>query len=151
MKLSVKNMKTMRSRDGYDWSCDLYIDGVKAAYVHDFGNGGPVDFEWYRKDLRQPFLDYVETLPESDTHEFGMVVSLKPDAGSVVAQLCDDLEMEKKLKNWCKTKTVVKMKKDLNNPAAFTTFKHPYGPDIKNHIIKKYGDEVAEFVNERFL
>jgi len=137
----------MPSRDGLCWSCDLYIDGVKAAYVMDGGYGGDVEFDWYRKDLEQPFIDYVKTLPTYTA--YGM--TLKPNGGTVVSELCDKADAEKQVKKWCKTKTVVKFKKDQNNPDAFTTFKSPFTPMFKAALIKKYGSDIVEFVNERFL
>lgn len=148
IKLSVKNSKSMNGRDGIAWSCDLYIDGVKAAYVYDGGFGGMVDFDWYNRDLEKKFNAYVDALPLDMSDPDIFPEGMKTDGGTLVAGLCDELEMEKKLKRLCKTKTVVRMKDDGEN---FSTFKVLFSADVKAKILQKHGDNVVEFVNERFL
>ena len=138
MKLTVKNLKKMEGRGGYVWSCDLYIDGVKAAHVLDEGYGGMVDFHWYRKELESPFLDYIKTLPKRNGHE--------ETPALFVAALCDEAEEQKTLKRWCKTKTVIRMK-DAEE-GKFTMFKTRFSPMVKEALLKKYGDRIVEFVNE---
>ena len=149
----------MPARDGVCWSCDLYLDGVKAAYVMDGGFGGEIEFTWYVPSLEQKFEEYCNTLPTDMSPD--MVAAFGPNGyrkgmGSVVADFVDTLENEKKVKRWCKTKTLVRMKKDLDKEGGvyeqeiFTTFKAPWNPATKAALIKRYGDEIVEFVNERF-
>jgi len=138
MKLTVKNLKKMKGRDGYAWSCDLYIDGVKSAYVLDEGFGGTIDFHWYHKRLESSFLNYVKRLPKRDG------VEETPEL--LVARLCDEAEERKTLKRWCKTMTVVRMRD--SEEGKFTTFKSRFSPLVKEALLKQYGHRIVEFVNE---
>ncbi len=43
---TVKNIKTFTGREGYGYSCNLYLNNKKVAVVTDNADGGPLDIFW---------------------------------------------------------------------------------------------------------
>lgn len=43
---TVKNIKTFTGREGYGYSCNLYLNNKKVAVVTDTADGGPLDIFW---------------------------------------------------------------------------------------------------------
>jgi hypothetical protein len=44
-RLEAKNLKQWEGRDGYGYTCTLYLDGKRAALVRQDGHGGCTDFD----------------------------------------------------------------------------------------------------------
>lgn len=133
MNVTIKNSKSVGVYSGVAWSCDLYLDGVKAAHVSNRGDGGMTRFDWYKNELQTPFQQYVKTT----SHE---------DEESLVCHLCDKLDEQKRLKRLCKNKTVVKMKK--NKDGEYSIWNTPFSPQVKDKLKQVHGDQIIEFVNE---
>ena len=141
MNLTVIGSKSFQALDGMAWSCTLYIDGKKAAYVIQEGNGGPAYFQWYDKTLEQQFEAYVKTLP--------LFEGVAQDGEMVVGGLLDKLDSEKRIKRWCKTKTVVTFSD--SKPGEVSTFNRPYSPEMKDLLQKNYGNKIVKIHNEDYL
>ena len=141
MKLTIKNSKSFPTQDGIAWSATLYIDGIKAAYAYDEGNGGEISVEWVNLDLEKKFGEYVDTLPLESGH--------KQDAGAAIAGLVDQHEADKKIKRWCKTQTVFQLKGDTFG--HFRTVKSPFAPAVKKYLVDKYGDKLDTIYNETLI
>jgi hypothetical protein len=135
MNVTVKNSKKADGRDGLMWSCDLYIDGVKAAHVYNQGNGGMTFFQWDNPTLGKSFESFAQTTP----HGSGEML---------VSDLCDKLDTQKMLKRLCKNKTVVKMKK--NKEGEYSIWNVPFTQQVKEKILQANGDQVIEFMNEKY-
>jgi hypothetical protein len=121
------------THDGVAWSCDLYLNGTKSAHVFNPGDGGYTRFHWLKPELEPSFQQYVKTTP----HE---------DGEALVCHLCDQIDTKKRLKRLCSKKTVVKMKG--SEDGVYSTFKTPFTPQFKDRLVKQYGDQIVEFVNE---
>ena len=161
MNYEVKGVKTFRGMEGYGFNASLYRDGKKVALVIDEGNGGDYNFEWF--DFKLPrveatingldgelkvkvtpeesiFLQYVKENTDASDYE---------GADTVVARLVDKFEENKKLKQYCKKKTLFRLKSDPDDGSwrtcGGTTEK------TREFITAKYGDQVAEIANDRFI
>lgn len=65
MKLEVKNVKSFIGREGYGYSCSLYIDGVKSAVILEDASGGPTDvYQTFDEEKLQHFQKVAETHPD---------------------------------------------------------------------------------------
>lgn len=167
MTYEFKNSKKMRGMDGLAWSGNLFLDGVKVAYVINGGSGAPTEFEWVDRfgpkvDLNlvnhegKPYV-YRATVEEAKLmehikgktidHGYGMGPT-PMEIDDFVGNLADDLDVEAKLKRQCKTKTLFRLKGE--EPEAYRVSNQPFSKAVKDVFIKKYGDQIVEFINERF-
>ena len=66
----IKNFKECAGNEGSAFSCSLYIDGKRVAEVRNDGNGGGnfYDFDPKHRDLEDPFIDYLNTMPSVVEH-----------------------------------------------------------------------------------
>jgi hypothetical protein len=148
--LTVSKYKALRGDEGDAFNCDLYWDGQMVARVSYDGRGGMFSYDWTCSggSMHRPgatgrkLLAQVDSLPEYEA--FGMM--LKPSLDVKVAEAVGALQEEKKLRSWCKTKTVLRLPN--TNPGDYLVFKATFCPQVKAALSVKY--EGAEFVNERF-
>jgi hypothetical protein len=167
MTYEFKNSKKMRGMDGLAWSGNLFRDGVKVAYVVNGGSGAPTEFEWVDRfgpkvDLNlvnhegKPYV-YRATVEEAKlmehikgkTIDHGYGTGPRPmEVDDFVGNLADDLDFENNLKRQCKTKTLFRLKTDKDG--AYHVSNQLFSKAVKDVFVKKYGDQIAEFINERF-
>jgi len=159
---TVKSVKTFRGREGMGFNATLCRDGKKVALVDDAANGGSYSYHWLDyKEGRKVEVDIVnwqgKAVKMHCTPEQAKFVehvrahtkeTFEPEDRFVV-DLVDDFEEAKTLKRWCRTKTVIILKGDAKG--NYHTFNDKYSAAMKAYIEKKYGDQVAEIVNERFV
>ena len=69
------------------------------------------------------------------------------DGDIAVGKLVDDFESAKELRRWCKTKVVLKLKKD--GEGEYSTLAAVYTPELDAKIQAKYGDQLVEIINKR--
>ncbi len=151
IKLTVKNVKTMRGHDGMPgaaWECDIYIDGVKAGWALDDSWGGLVRIEFNSPSFEKQFNDYVKTLPS--TEMYGQTI--EPNGDMVIADLVDEFENEKRLRKMVKKGTYFRCKGDKEG--VYRTVKvgrkiAPFTPQIKAWIVRTYPN-LEEILNEKF-
>lgn len=152
MKLTVKNLKTLNTRDGQAFTCTLYVDGKKAALVEQGGHGGPNNYRWLQPLSDEPKVtvegtwgvpksvaDWVAAQPPQDFHG----QPLKPDLDMLVGDVIEDMQTRKRcLKHLCFRKAGAPKNGDfyqLNQPysdktAAWVRNKYP-GCEILNETL----------------
>jgi len=157
MKFEIKKFGSMRTPDGGGYSFDLYIDGAKAAFVCQEGNGGCTMVQWYdrvhgKSALEDKFAAHVAALPpevipetaeqwEKDLYPGG---TRAIDTDTFLAGLADDYENARRIKRLCRTKTLYRLPND--KPGTFWEVRKPFSPDLKARLLAKHPQAV--FVNE---
>jgi hypothetical protein len=163
---TIKNVKSFQGREGHGYSCDLYRDGKKVATVTDTANGGSVDFYWldtgkaprvpitchnYRDELHtyNGTPEEKQFVEHADGQTYVSPITNKTerkDSDIFMSELVDAFENKKRLKRLCKTKTVFALK---SQKGEYYTFNRAYNPQLADMIRAKYGEDLAEIVNER--
>jgi len=161
MTYTIKGFKTFRGMEGEGFNAVLCRDGKKVALVDDDANGGPLDYhwaDWSAPKVEVPTVNWEgkpwvrKCTPEEA--EFVKFVRAQPGAeafepeDTFVCALVDELAAEKKLRRWCKTQTVVRVKGA--KPGDYVLYKVPYSPKVAAAIRSRFPD-VEEIVNERFV
>lgn len=150
---TLKQVKTFRGREGTGFNANLYRDGNKVATVDDHGNGGPIDVHFLdgngHYNVATPestLLDaHVKALPQEKC--FGTMLDVSVE--SFLGSLFDDVQEEKRLRRLCKTKIVLKLKS--NKPGEVTCISQAYRPVHKAKLEERYGGDLVEIINERYL
>lgn len=161
---SVKNVKTGPSREygpNGSYTCNLYKGNKKIASVFEAGDGGCLRVYW-EGDLTSVVTRYGHEFKATQNEvEFENFAKTQTyvceysgetetyDAGMYIAKLADDYLTNKKIRGWCRTQTVIRLKGDAEG--EFRTFKCKYSPRIKVQVEAKFGDKLLEIVNERFV
>jgi len=167
---TIKNVKTGPSREygaNGSFTCDLYNGKKKVAAFFEAGDGGPPQYTWLDKADKQSreiidylgkpftlsvtreqglFLDHISTqkyeFPEGSGEEHSH------SEYTYVHALVEAFEEDKRVKRMCAKKTVVVM---AGSPKGeYCTFAPKFSQEIKGTLQKKYGNNILEFVNERF-
>jgi hypothetical protein len=153
-KLSVKNVKEAKfmSQETICFTASVYFNGKKIGTAENAGHGGNTmiypdpgkrnEFVAAEKwALAQPAQEW-----EVDWQDDPMIVE------SNMELLIDDLVVEfldnRDWKRRCKTQTCFTLKGD--NAGAYRTVNHPYDAGVAKYLANKYGDDIAEVINERF-
>lgn len=110
MKITIKNLKTIRGEEGYAFNCTLYVDGVKAALVTNGGYGGCSEYNWsvgpdksfYGGDFSKKVYAYVASLPPVETTMGGEPFSYKRELDGLIEDAINEQEVIKQYKRWCK-------------------------------------------------
>jgi hypothetical protein len=170
-KYEIKNLKTGPSRE---WgpngavSCTLYRDGKRVAKFFDAGDGGEAEIEWLDGDKPKVDVTIMNYTDEGYTrkgtpeekilaeHTNNMFYDRESSSGKplrmgmdgFIFKLIATFEENKQFKRWCKKETCFRLKGD--EAGHWRTVKHPFNPDVKTFIVKKYGDQIEEILNERF-
>lgn len=163
-RLTVKSLKSCMGNEGYAYSATLYLDGKKVGYVRNDGNGGGCLIQFFKKVKGKPVRDvesekkvlaYVEEQPEIDMGEHprkpGGKWMMKPDLDWVVSQVCEEALADKERRRWCRTQVCFRIKGDPEG--NWRTIKGKWkteGREIKEYLVKKYGDQIEEILNERY-
>ena len=147
---SIKGLKTWETRDGGGYTCKLLLNGKAVAECEDGGYGGGVIVDFKDSNRREEFYAFLKTLPEQTFPE---------DMGGGSYSVCDDIFLggmvdeernNRRFKRLCKTKTLFSIQGD--DPAeGFRTINKPYSPEIQTYLDNKYGTQVTEIVNKRFI
>lgn len=157
MKFEIKKFQSMRTNDGGGFSFDLYMDGVKAAFVCDEGNGGCLFVQWSDRkqgvsELEKKFDEYVKALPPEkvpDTAE-AWEKEMYPtgfrtlDGDMFFYTMVDAYENAKRLRRMCAKKTLFRLPED--GTEFYRTINRPFSPEVKAHIMQKY--PTAAILNE---
>jgi hypothetical protein len=144
-KFEIKKFKSQRGMEGPGFSCDLYVDGVRGADVIDHGDGAPIYWFWFNQEAKRVFEAYVASQPE-EPNEYGLPPS-KPDADTVMSHIIDQFETRKKILRAAKTKCLFRLKDD-GPDVAYRSLNIPYGPDAVKCLHDRFGDRLAEIINE---
>ena len=149
-KFEIKHFRSQRGHEGPGFYCILWVDGVKAAEAIDQGDGGCVHWHWFDQEAKRKFDEHVASLPEEDIgHGLG---KCKPDADTVIVNLVCEYEMKKKrlarIKRDIKKHCCFRLKSEAGTDTDYHTLNYPYSPKAAEWLRTKYGDDLAEILNE---
>jgi len=153
-KWSVKKVKTMRGHDGDAMSCSLYRDGKEVCEVYDDSWGGEYMYHWKEgKNFEAELSEFAksirvesEYLPEGIDYDSDVVVYT---LAYTILEAKEAKKEENRLKRACKNKIIFTLK---SKPDHELSYKQPYIPTKhKSQLEAKYGDDLQEIINERFL
>jgi len=146
-RLGFRKLKTFMGREGHGFNVELTVDGKKVASVSNSGNGGCHLWYWdteadktEAKRLMREHPAYAKYLKEFPTLGEGEA----PD--HVVDALIDDVESEKQLRRWCKTKIVFRVADWPDG--QYHTYKGMFNAANVAAIMQRYPG--AEIINARF-
>lgn len=94
-QLQIKGLKTWSTNDGGGYQYNLYKDNKKIAFVHNDGNGGCLQIEWFDDNAKQEIFNHVSTLPDWKIEEHN--ISGKMTIDLFLAEFLSDYEWQKKL------------------------------------------------------
>ena len=145
---SVKGVKFMKGHDADSMECSLYYKGKRVATVWDDSWGGgfqytPVKGQQKTVELFHKFAHQF-TVP-SEYFDKGMTYNMD----IVVDILVNHFEEEKQIKRWCKTKTIFTLKGD--EKGSYRSFNNKFNDKLFDHITNKYGDQLGEILNMRYV
>ena len=154
--LTIKNYKSCRGKEGDAFSCTLYVDGKKAAFVEYDGWGGMYMVDWspsgsrWASPAEKRVSAWVKTLPPIECawmdEATGKPAMITPNLDMVIEDTITTAEETKKVKRWCKTKTVVK---PTDAPTGeYVTWNSLPCAALRLYIAKTYPG--AEIINDRF-
>lgn len=134
MELTIKNVKTFRGREGHGFNATLYVDGKKAAFVMDGGNGGCMDFEWFINSA--PVMAYAQSLPNTAPCEW-FPEGLPSDLELIINKMVDDHLHNKRFLALSKKKTLFRIPGDT--PGEWRTLSAPFSnPKVKPMLDEHY-------------
>jgi hypothetical protein len=148
MKITLKNVQVNQklSDETLCFSATLYIDGTRAGVVSNRGCGAPHEFQFQDRKLEKSFYEWCQQQPPHPA-DASFPYSLPMDADLYISLLLGDMETNKQIKKWCKKQTLFRLKNDPKG--EWRTLKLPFNQQVKERIIAKYGDQIAEIANER--
>ena len=156
----VKNVKTFRGREGQGFNCSLYRDKKRVAFVIDNGCGDEYKFEWLdskapKVEVESNRYNVTEPVKCKCTPEEAMLLkhikgktiehygmTMEHNTDTYVEGLVEDFELKKK----CKKKTIF----ILTNGEMYES-NTPFSEVVRVRIKRQYGDELKEFINERYV
>jgi hypothetical protein len=149
MNITVKNYKSCRGDEGDAFSCTMYVNSKKAAYVRYDGRGGCYLYHWvdgWQGQMRKRVDGYIASLPKVPTTFGGKTCMLDKNLDWVLDDIINVMLETRQLKRWCKTKTVIT--KPGGDDGQYITWKGLPTPALRAHIAAKYPS--AEIINDRF-
>ena len=166
---SVNGVKSFIGNEGYGFNANLLRDGKKVAFLIDDANGGEINVQWL--DWKAPKVEvkginytgkeythsgtpeqaklakFLMNLPKTKNPYDGKMEHVSRDV--YLCELVDKFESEKQFKRWCKTKVCFRVKGDKEG--SWRTLKAKFHPLIAEKIREKFGDQLEEILNERFV
>lgn len=139
MKLSLKKVQIYPklSEETNAFSAQLCLDGKPVAEVDNSGKGSSHGYRWLKPELRES----IEAWADAQPFEF---VFERLD--QVVDRLLEDFEETRKLKMWCKTKTVYRLK---DTPVGkWLIWDKPFTDATKTRLVRQYGRLLGRVANE---
>lgn len=139
MKLSLKKVQIYPklSEETNAFTAQLCLDGKPVAEVDNSGKGSSHGYRWLKPELRESIEAWVEAQPLEFVHD---------RLDQVIDRLLDDFEEKRKLKLWCKTKTVYRLK---DTPEGeWILWSVPFTPEAKASLVRKYGRHLGRVANE---
>ena len=147
---TVRDIKTFRGMEGEGFNVTLCRDGRKVAFVIDDATGGDVHIQWgdaHRGGAEEKrLLEFLKTLPKERLEDTEYDVT--PDI--FVAALVDEAQTEKRLRRLFRKETLFRLKSDRTDDDKWRVLKAPFSPDVKAHLVKTYGDNLAHVLNEEY-
>ncbi len=159
-KYEVRGIRTFQGREGCGgFNATLYREGKKVAFIINEDDGGMFDWDWggYKSEAdrkaaraeEEKLMALCKTIPDAPSMIEGADFTISCDLDIFISVLVGQVEEERWWKRKCKTKTCVILKS--HQDGQFIQYSVPYDERIKKHVQEKYGDDLKEIVNERFL
>jgi hypothetical protein len=162
---SVKNVKSFEGREGIGYNATLYRGTKRVAKVIDDASGGPVQFNWLdykvaRVDVtmkgrhgnndftrrctpeEKRLVEHAQKVRDEQNHESWW------DEDCLVASLVDEFTERKYWKSKCRN-TIFTLHSDGED--SYRTLKVPYTETAEKWLKNKYGDDLKEIINKRFV
>ena len=142
--IQLKNVKIAwnMSEETTAFTASLYIDGKKAADVKNEGTGGDNYPRFMDRELQKEFYEFCTTLPYPG-ESFNMTYD------SFIGILLGEWIANDDWKKACRKGLVFRVKSD--NEDQYRTTKGKYSPELASAIREKYGDNLIDIINERFI
>lgn len=149
MKLELKGVKIAKglSEETVAFTGGLYADGTKVADLKNSGHGeeNRVDWTCDRATIAEVEA-HVATLPWPK--EWAFMGTKAMDMDACISIMLGEYEQEKRLRGWCRTKTVVLLEGwDEGN---YLTYNSKDRAAVEKAIAKKHPGVKYEIVNDRF-
>jgi hypothetical protein len=144
VKVEARGVKTWQGTEGAGYQATLYIDGVRAALVTDDGHGGALRWHWLRPELEDLYRRHAESRPPYvDPKVCPDGLPMTPDL--YVAEIVEEALAERRLKRWCRTKTVYRLP---GHPRGeWRIINVAYSPAVRGWILDRH--PAAEIANDR--
>lgn len=155
---SLGAIKIIKGPEGPGFRANLYEHGKKVGTVLDDAWGAPLQFDFPDQEAKKRLDAAAKAMPRvvddryPDPHDKGKPFSYQPDADYLVTELFNDYlhnKAEQKLQRKCQTKTLVALHSDKDD--SYWVFNAPYSPKLADKFRQKYGADLKEIINERFL
>ena len=142
--IQLKNVKIAwhMSEGTTAFTASLYIDGKKAADVKNEGRGGDNHPRFMDRELEKEFKEFCLTIPYP-----GESYSMTYD--SFIGILLGEWISNDDWKKACRKGLVFRVKSD--NEDQYRTTKGKYSPELASAMREKYGDDLIDIINERFI
>ena len=148
--IQLKNVKVAwnMSEETTAFTATLYIDGAAAAYVKNEGTGGDNHPRFMDRNLEKEFHEFCKSLPpeyldDDDDEPYPMTYD------SFIGNLLTEWISNDDWKKACKKGLVFRLKND--NGDQYRTTKGKYSPELASAIRERYGDDLIDIINERFI
>ena len=163
MELTLKNVKLMESmsEETTCFSASIYIGGERAGEVRNRGTGGPHEIDWCSDKNGSEWLGLAyeewlkdQTVPfETFEGKIELLDNTHDKLEVTIDEALNRFEDERWLKRQCKKKILFKLKDDENrdDATAWWVVKAPFSEITKHQLQKRYGDNLGEIANERFV
>jgi hypothetical protein len=154
--IQLKNVKIAwnMSEETTAFTATLYIDGAKAAYVKNEGTGGDNHPRFMDRELEKEFHEFCKSLPPHylyDDDDPTKVIDgpFPMTYDGFIGDLLTEWISNDDWKKACKKGLVFRVKSD--NEDQYRTTKGKYSPELASAIREKYGDDLIDIINERFI
>ena len=148
--IELKNVKIAwnMSEETTAFTATLYIDGAAAAYVKNEGTGGDNHPRFMDRNLEKEFHEFCKSLPpeyldDDDDEPYPLTYD------SFIGQLLTEWISNDDWKKACRKGLVFRLKND--NGDQYRTTKGKFSPELASAIRERYGDDLIDIINERFI
>lgn len=154
MNITLRKIKIVErlSEETQCYTAELCLDGVKVADASNRGTGGSDDYYFKDQKVRKAMEDYAKSLPPH-ANPYDPANPFPADLEWLISDLLEKHEAERheakvlaQKKRWCAKETVFRLKGDKEG--NYRTVKHVFDQKVKEFIVKKYGDQLLEILNE---
>ena len=142
------------SEESIAFTGSLYLNGKKAADLKNTGQGGCNEMRFSDHELEKAFCAYCESLPPTPPDQWaidnGFPEPLAMEADYWISLEVGKVEEKRHWKRQCAKSICVILKS--HGDGEFALYKNtPYTPEKAAQIRAKFGEELVEIINERYL
>ena len=149
-RLTLKKIKTFIGHEGYGLNAELFLDGVKVAFILDDANGGDVDYQFTDKASEDRVWAFVKSTPDDEytkgmrTQEYWMkypkaIETHKLD--TLINEFVDNFQQEKRL-NRLRKNNVVFTTPDCKEGQFYQLKHNGFIDKAKENVLTKHPNAV---------